>query len=146
MTINEAIEKFKALYIAKNADYGNSADSTFMRFGSIAYMVRLCDKLNRWENLLAKEALVKDESLLDTIGDFFCYSCMWYAAISGESAVDVMENVGNITNNSVYVVRKPLSAIKNEMNNDIKNASPLFLAKLSFLAYIEEANKFSENA
>src|SRR5574344_2670597 len=112
MTINEAVEKFKALYLAKNADYGNSADSTFKRFGDIAYMVRLCDKLNRWENLLVKEALVKDESLLDTIGDFFCYSCMWEAAISDESAVDVMERVGRITNNPIGVVREIFPRIK----------------------------------
>ena len=145
MTIKEAVEKFKALYLAKNADYGNSADSTFKRFGGIAYMVRLCDKLSRWENLLAKEALVKDESLLDTIGDFFCYSCMWYAAISGVPAVDVMEDVGGITNNPTLVVQEPITEIKNEMNKAIKDVLPLFLANWSLLAYVKEANKFSEN-
>lgn len=146
MTINEAVEKFKALYLAKNADYGNSADSTFKRFGDIAYMVRLCDKLNRWENLLVKEALVKDESLLDTIGDFFCYSCMWEAAISDESAVDVMERVGRITNNPIGVAREIFPRIKREMKGHFKDVCPLCLAKLSLLAYIKEANKFSEIA
>ena len=63
-------------YIAKNHDYGNSFDQSLDKFGLIASIVRMSDKMNRLETLVAKKAQVKDESIKDTLLDLANYSIM----------------------------------------------------------------------
>ena len=60
----------------KNHDYGNSFDQSLDKFGLIASVVRLSDKMNRIESLINKEAQVKDESIRDTIMDMANYCIM----------------------------------------------------------------------
>ena len=79
MTKSDIVASLKAQFVRKNADYGDSAHQSFVRFGPLAYAVRLSDKFNRWESLLSNTAKVNDESLADTIGDTFTYLCMWAA-------------------------------------------------------------------
>ena len=47
-------------YAAKNHDYGNSFEQSCNKFGIIASVVRLGDKMNRIESLAVKKAEVKD--------------------------------------------------------------------------------------
>lgn len=77
------IEKFKSitdnmleLYKKKNHDYGNSFDISLDKFGLIASVVRLGDKMNRIESLIQKDNKVKDESIKDTITDMANYCIM----------------------------------------------------------------------
>ena len=63
-------------YAAKNHDYGNSFEQSCNKFGIIASVVRLGDKMNRIESLAANEAKVKDESIKDTLLDLATYSIM----------------------------------------------------------------------
>lgn len=63
-------------YAAKNHDYGNSFDNSLDKFGLIASIVRMGDKMNRLETLVAKKAQVKDESIKDTLLDLANYSIM----------------------------------------------------------------------
>lgn len=63
-------------YKKKNHDYGNSFDQSLDKFGLIASVVRLGDKMNRIESLVNKEAQVKDESIRDTIMDMANYCIM----------------------------------------------------------------------
>lgn len=63
-------------YIAKNHDYGNSFDQSLDKFGLIASIVRIGDKMNRLETLVNKKAQVKDESIKDTLLDLANYSIM----------------------------------------------------------------------
>lgn len=63
-------------YIAKNHDYGNSFEQSLDKFGLVASMVRLGDKMNRIESLTKKEAQVKDESIKDTLLDMANYAIM----------------------------------------------------------------------
>ena len=63
-------------YEAKNHDYGNSLDNSLNKFGLIASIVRMSDKMNRLETLVAKKAQVKDESIKDTLLDLANYSVM----------------------------------------------------------------------
>lgn len=63
-------------YEAKNHDYGNSFDNSLNKFGLIASIVRMSDKMNRLETLVAKKAQVKDESIKDTLLDLANYSVM----------------------------------------------------------------------
>jgi hypothetical protein len=81
--MNNNVEKFKDLantiaetYERKNADYGNSFEKSLDKFGLVAAAVRIGDKINRFENLIDKENLVKDESISDTLLDLATYALM----------------------------------------------------------------------
>ena len=63
-------------YAAKNHDYGNSFDQSLDKFGLIASIVRMGDKMNRLETLVTKKAQVEDESIKDTLLDLANYSIM----------------------------------------------------------------------
>lgn len=63
-------------YAAKNHDYGNSFEQSLDKFGLLASVVRLGDKMNRIESLTIKKAEVKDESIKDTLLDLATYSIM----------------------------------------------------------------------
>lgn len=64
----------------KNQDYGDSFSRSVDKFGIIAAVVRLEDKLNRLENLTANggKEKVKDESLADTALDISGYGLLLY--------------------------------------------------------------------
>lgn len=63
-------------YAAKNHDYGNSFEYSCNKFGIIAAIVRLGDKMNRIESLAYKKAKVKNESIKDTLLDLANYAIM----------------------------------------------------------------------
>lgn len=63
-------------YAAKNHDYGNSFEQSLDKFGLLAAVVRMGDKMNRIESLSKKEAEVKDESIKDTLLDLANYAIM----------------------------------------------------------------------
>lgn len=70
------VETVTETYIAKNHDYGNSFEQSLDKFGLIAAIVRMGDKMNRIESLSKKEAEVKGESIKDTLLDLASYSIM----------------------------------------------------------------------
>lgn len=45
-------------YVRKNHDYGNSFDKSLDKFGLVASVVRIGDKMNRIESLVQKKAMV----------------------------------------------------------------------------------------
>lgn len=75
---NALANKMTDLYARKNRDYGNSFDKSMDKFGLVVAAIRIGDKVNRLQSLVAKrgEAEVKDESLADTFMDLACYSIM----------------------------------------------------------------------
>lgn len=68
------------LYARKNRDYGNSFDKSMDKFGLVVSAIRIGDKVNRLQSLVAKkgQAEVKDESVADTFMDLACYAIMTY--------------------------------------------------------------------
>lgn len=70
--------KMTDLYARKNRDYDGSFDRSMDKFGLVVAAIRIGDKVNRLQSLVAKrgEAEVKDESLADTFMDLACYSIM----------------------------------------------------------------------
>ena len=94
---NELVESFKSItskmaetYEKKNHDYGDSFHKSLDKFGLIASVVRMGDKMNRIESLINKSIqnpaypsvsvkdvnLVKDESIKDTLLDLANYAIM----------------------------------------------------------------------
>ena len=81
--LDENAERFRHItfdmtktYISKNHDYGNSFDKSLDKFGMIASLVRMEDKMNRLLSLVDKSAKVKDESIKDTLLDLANYCIM----------------------------------------------------------------------
>lgn len=81
--LSDNVEQFMSItqnmtktYAAKNHDYGNSFNKSLDRFGIVASIVRMGDKMNRIESLTKKEAQVKDESIKDTLLDMANYAIM----------------------------------------------------------------------
>lgn len=74
-TLADTITK---LYRRKNADYGDSFTRSLDKYGTVAALVRISDKLNRLDSLTApgREAQVKEETILDTLLDLASYAIM----------------------------------------------------------------------
>lgn len=78
------IEKFKQVvsemadtYEKKNADYGNSFETTLDKWGVNIGLARIEDKFNRITSLLSSsDQKVKDESIEDTLKDMATYAIM----------------------------------------------------------------------
>lgn len=84
--IIDTCEDIKNILIRKNKDYGNSFETTLNKYGDVALLLRLEDKMNRLESLFnKKENLVKDESFNDTVTDLAGY-CLLYLALRGEGS------------------------------------------------------------
>ena len=64
------------IYQAKNQHYGNSFEKSLYKFGLVASIIRLSDKMNRIESLSQTKARVKDESIEDTLLDLANYAIM----------------------------------------------------------------------
>lgn len=71
------VDKMHDTYIRKNHDYGNSFDVSMDEEGLTAARIRLNDKWLRFKQLSkGEEALVKDESIRDTLLDMANYCIM----------------------------------------------------------------------
>ena len=70
-------EKLNKLYEAKNADYGDSFEKSYMEYGLTMSCIRLEDKLNRLKSLnFSRTIKVKNESIEDTLMDLANYAIM----------------------------------------------------------------------
>lgn len=72
----EICKSMIATYVKKNHDYGSSFDKSLDKFGIVAAVVRIGDKMNRIESLAGKKAQVTDESIRDTLVDMANYCVM----------------------------------------------------------------------
>lgn len=76
VAFKEIAKKMIETFVKKNHDYGNSFDKSLDKFGLVASIVRMGDKMNRIESLINKDAKVKDESIRDTLLDLANYAVM----------------------------------------------------------------------
>ena len=72
----EILDEIHSVYLAKNADYGNSFGDQFEEYGVLSAAIRIDDKMRRLKQLIKNEAKVKDESLEDTVQDMANYCVM----------------------------------------------------------------------
>lgn len=64
------------IYRRKNKDYGNSFSKQFNEYGLTSSVIRIEDKFLRLKQLAKNEALVKDETIEDTLLDLANYAIM----------------------------------------------------------------------
>lgn len=81
-----------ATYVRKNHDYGNSFDKSLDKFGLVASVVRIGDKMNRIESLVQKEAMVQDESIRDTLLDMANYAIMTVMWMDNQKKCDICQS------------------------------------------------------
>lgn len=70
------IKELHEVCVIKNYDYDNSFDKSLDRFGLIASVVRIGNKMNRIESLVLREAMVQDESIRGILLDMANYAIM----------------------------------------------------------------------
>lgn len=73
---NRITDEMTAIYVRKNADYGNSFDKSLDEDGLLVSKIRLGDKYLRFCQLIKQESQVKDESIRDTLIDMANYAIM----------------------------------------------------------------------
>jgi hypothetical protein len=76
---NEMIELFER----KNSDYNNSIHDTYMKYGAVAYLVRMEDKINRVRSLTQSNNQKVDEKIKDTLIDLANYSILMLLELEG---------------------------------------------------------------
>nr|DAE05502.1 MAG TPA: Nucleotide modification associated domain 1 [Siphoviridae sp. ctLOE2] len=74
--MQKAHDELLQTFVNKNADYGNSFESSLEEYGLIAALIRMEDKMGRLRTLIKSEAKVKDESISDTLRDLSNYALM----------------------------------------------------------------------
>lgn len=74
--MQNAHDELLQTFVDKNADYGNSFESSIEEYGLIAALIRMEDKMGRLRTLIKSEAKVKDESISDTLRDLSNYALM----------------------------------------------------------------------
>lgn len=74
--MQNAHDELLQTFVDKNADYGNSFESSLEEYGLIAVIIRMGDKMGRLRTLIKSEAKVKDESISDTLRDLSNYALM----------------------------------------------------------------------
>jgi hypothetical protein len=83
----DVLDRLQAIFLSKNALYGDSTTDTFNKFGAISYAIRLNDKLRRFQSLVAKQDGLDgadNESMIDTLLDMANYAIL--AVVDIESA------------------------------------------------------------
>ena len=74
--MQNAHDELLQTFVNKNADYGNSFESSLEEYGLIAALIRMEDKMGRLRTLIKSDAKVKDESISDTLRDLSNYALM----------------------------------------------------------------------
>lgn len=75
-------------YIKKNHDYGDSFNISLNKYGLIAGVVRMEDKINRISSLSKKDSLIKEETIADTLSDLANYAIMTLMWLKKERDTD----------------------------------------------------------
>lgn len=74
--LDKLFESMKDLLLKKRHDYGTSYEIIRERFGPIVPLIRLNDKLMRYENLIKNEENPENEPLLDVFYDIIGYAVL----------------------------------------------------------------------
>lgn len=116
--IHDAHKELQDIFVKKNADYGNSFEESLEKHGLIAAIVRMEDKMSRLNTLSKQEALVSDESLIDTLKDLSNYALMsavWLEQTKKEA--DFLNKVNQA------ITTSPLTATLDSVNPNLAPAA-----------------------
>jgi hypothetical protein len=84
-TFESVLDEMKELHVKKNACYGDAAHVNFHKYGPVASLSRLSEKMQRAEHiLLSGKCEVKDEPLTETLIDIAITSAMLYMELKNK--------------------------------------------------------------
>lgn len=84
-TFESVLDEMKELHAKKNACYGDAAHVNFLKYGPVASLSRLSEKMQRAEHiLLSGKCEVKDEPLTETLIDIAITSAMLYMELKNK--------------------------------------------------------------
>lgn len=84
-TFESVLNEMKELHVKKNADYGDAAHTNFLRYGPVASLSRLSEKMQRAEHIfLSGKCEVKDEPLTSTLIAMAITSAMLYMELKNK--------------------------------------------------------------
>lgn len=84
-TFDSVLDEMKELHAKKNACYGDAAHVNFLKYGPVASLSRLSEKMQRAEHiLLSGKCEVKDEPLTETLIDIAITSAMLYMELKNK--------------------------------------------------------------
>lgn len=116
--MHDVHKELQEIFVKKNTDYGNSFEESLEKHGLIAAIVRMEDKMSRLNTLSKQEALVTDESLIDTLKDLSNYALMsavWLEQTKKEA--DFLNKVNQA------IATSPLTATLDRPNPDLSPAA-----------------------
>lgn len=116
--MHDAHKELQEIFVKKNTDYGNSFEESLEKHGLIAAIVRMEDKMSRLNTLSKQEALVTDESLIDTLKDLSNYALMsavWLGQTKKEA--DFLNKVNQA------ITTSPLTATLDSVNPNLSPAA-----------------------
>ena len=115
--MHDVHKELQEIFVKKNTDYGNSFEESLEKHGLIAAIVRMEDKMSRLNTLSKQEALVSDESLIDTLKDLSNYALMsavWLEQTKKEA--DFLNKVNQA------ITTSPLTATLDSVNPNLAPA------------------------
>lgn len=95
---NEAIETYKR----KNKDYGSSYTKTFDKYGNVAGIIPILNKVHRLESLIEKNSHEVDESLQDSLLDLANYALMFLTELEYRGAIEEKSQGSNPTKITIH--------------------------------------------
>lgn len=115
--MHDAHKELQEIFVKKNTDYGNSFEESLEKHGLIAAIVRMEDKMSRLNTLSKQEALVSDESLIDTLKDLSNYALMSAVWLEGtKKEADFLNKVNQA------ITTSPLTATLDGPNPNLSPA------------------------
>lgn len=116
--MHDAHKELQEIFVKKNTDYGNSFEESLEKHGLIAAIVRMEDKMSRLNTLSKQEALVTDESLIDTLKDLSNYALMSAVWLEGtKKEADFLNKVNQA------ITTSPLTATLDGPNPNLSTAA-----------------------
>lgn len=116
--MHDAHKELQEIFVKKNTDYGNSFEESLEKHGLIAAIVRMEDKMSRLNTLSKQEALVSDESLIDTLKDLSNYALMSAVWLEGtKKEADFLNKVNQA------ITTSPLTATLDSVNPNLSPAA-----------------------
>lgn len=109
--MQNAHDELLQTFVDKNADYGNSFESSLEEYGLIAALIRMDDKMGRLRTLIKSEAKVKDESISDTLRDLSNYALM--ASVWFDNK-DITQDVSEAINRIKELTFDPIKSFTND--------------------------------
>lgn len=137
--MHDAHKELQEIFVKKNTDYGNSFEESLEKHGLIAAIVRMEDKMSRLQTLSKQAALVKDESIIDTLKDLSNYALMSAVWLEQNKKLEnTLKEVGKIISDS-----KPV-AVERATPNPHKPSFE-FVEFVNALNELDSSTKFTHN-